>query len=412
MAKAENQSLPGSDSYDRMIVLFSDVEMGGGGLYDDFPHSDFLGSIITEYLDRPGLSEKPIDFVFNGDTFDLLKTPYLGTYPHHITKDVAIGKMTSVAAAHPKFFEAISAMVDHGSGNKKAHFVLGNHDYELAFPKVQRFIKALCGSNELVNFPGFGLQIGPVFFEHGCQADPLFRVDEEKLFVEYDGSELLNLSWASVALLDVVIPMQPILYFQERLRPRNRVLELIPEIRELLMALAWKYWTRDFWSDLITTRDPLLKITWTMAKEMVRRITSGNPMVMFDKKWLTENVEKSDHQLYILGHLHNASGFYHGDKRVLQAGAFRNEYWLSEDGHTMTPALKPYYEIYLKDDEVVSLVTREVLGPARAQEDMPASIFDVVPKIKETLAEMGDQDKEAKRQKEQEKKEAKQVGGR
>ncbi len=31
---------------DRLVVCFSDVEMGAGGAYDDFPRSDFLADVI------------------------------------------------------------------------------------------------------------------------------------------------------------------------------------------------------------------------------------------------------------------------------------------------------------------------------------------------------------------------------
>jgi UDP-2,3-diacylglucosamine pyrophosphatase LpxH len=350
-------------------------------------------------------ADRPIDFVFNGDTFDLLKTPYLDQYPHHITKDVAVGKMSAVAAAHPKFFEAVSRILDSDQ-NRQVHFILGNHDMELAFPKVQNFLRALCGNPERVEFPGFSLSIGPVYFEHGSQADPLFHVDPQKLFIDSEQGQLLNLSWASIALLDLVIPMQKVLYFQERLRPKSELMERIPEIRELILGLAWNYYTKNFWRELLATKDPVLKLNWTMIKEIIRRITLQSPDVAIPKTWINETLETHSNHLFVLGHLHQRTAEFIGNKRVLQAGAFRDEYSILDEGKAFRPLLKSFLEIYLKDDQVVRVVTKEVLGPPR-DEPLPASMFEVLPQVKQMLEDLGETENEKEKRKKQEQKEAK-----
>ena len=373
--------------FDRLVLVFSDVEMGPGGPEDDFPHSGFLGRILLSYLEPP-MDRYPVDVIFNGDTFDLLKTPYLGGHPHHINRTVALAKMSSVAAAHPLFFDAVRRFVEHGSGTKAVHFVLGNHDLELAFPEVQSFIHALCGTPERVRFPGFELTLGPILAEHGSQWDPLFRVDPDKVFVEHEGETLLNVSWATVALLDVIIPLRPLLHFHDRLVPKTRVMELVPEIRDLIIRLSWRYWTRDFWRDYLRSKDPVLKLNWSMFKEIVKRFTTTSPDVQLETGWLSRSVEKRPQSCFILGHLHRMASYYHHGKRVLQVGALRDEYLLAHDGKQFFPILKPYYELYVKDDRVVGVVTRELLGPPRPEGEVPASIFDVVPLVKQKLEEL------------------------
>ncbi len=380
-------------AFDRLVLVFSDVEMGPGGPEDDFPHGEFLGDLLLSYLEPPW-RDRPVDVIFCGDTFDLLKTPYLGEFPHHIDRDVAVAKMASVAAAHPRFFAALSRFVEHSSGNKTVHFVLGNHDLELAFPKVQAFIRALCGRPGRVRFPGFELALGPILAEHGSQWDPLFRIDPDKVFVEHDGRTLLNISWATVTLLDLFIPLRPLLYFHDRLVPKSRVMELVPEIRELIVGLSWKYWTRDFWRDYLGGRDPVLKLNWTMFKEIVKRLTTSSPDVQIQTGWLAQSVEQRPQRLFIIGHLHRMASYYHGGKRILQVGAFRDEYLLDPDGEGFTPILKPCYEIYVKDEQVVGVVTRELPGPRRPEGHVPATIRDVVPAVKERLAELGEGGKE------------------
>jgi UDP-2,3-diacylglucosamine pyrophosphatase LpxH len=377
------------DSADRLIVIFSDVEMGSGGETDDFPHSGFLARLLLSYLQKPSVPY-PIDFVFNGDTFDLVKTPYCGAYPHHITKDVAVNKMTAVASAHPEFFGALCEVLEHPGRENAVHFIVGNHDAELLFPDVQQVVRGLCKNNVTVHFPGFELALGPVHVEHGSQSDPLFRIDPERPFINANGQQLLNISWTTVALLDVFMPLHPLFHFHNRLRPRNLLIERVPEIKELLMAKAWRYWTDNFWRDFIALKDPLLKFNWTIIKEIVRRLINNGPDVSIDRAWVTNTVQKSPFELFVKGHLHRAGIVHHGTKRILQTGCFRDEYLVIDGGKSFRPILKPYLEIYLKNNQILGIVTKEVKGPERRLESFPHSIFDVVPEVRKLLEEFED----------------------
>lgn len=392
-----------------MVLVLSDIEMGSGGEKDDFPHSAFLGDLLLTYLEG-STGEKPIDFVFNGDTFDLLKTPYLDSYPHHITRDISVAKMTTIAAAHPKFFEALSRILDHNSKNKTIHFIVGNHDTELQFPKVQRFIQALCGNEYLIRFHGHQWQIGPLHIEHGSQSDPMFRFEHDRPFIDLEGKQILNLPWATVMLLDLVMPLHSLLYFHHRIIPASQIAELVPQIKELLTALAWRYWTRDFWREFISLEDPLLKFNWTMAKEIIKRFSTSDPNVHVDKDRLKRSVEKSSQSLFVMGHLHKSGQLHFGEKRIIQTGCFRDEYYVSDDGRTFTPALKNYLEVYLKDDKVVATTQREIMGPPRARESIPDSLLDIAPEVEAHLQNLGDQSKNKSNQREQEKKEADESG--
>ncbi|MCA9524028.1 MAG: hypothetical protein KC609_23840, partial [Myxococcales bacterium] len=95
---------------DRLLVIFSDIEMGAGGVTDDFPRTDFLAELILSY-NSERYARCSVDLVFNGDTFDFLKTPVDGAYPSHITPAIAVAKLDAVAAAHADFFEALRDFV-------------------------------------------------------------------------------------------------------------------------------------------------------------------------------------------------------------------------------------------------------------------------------------------------------------
>ncbi len=380
---------------DRLVVSFSDIEMGAGGPYDDFPRSDFLAEVIRGY-GRDPYRWLAVDLVFNGDTFDLLKTSYRGGFTHHVTRDVAIDKMERVAAAHDVFFEQLREFLRDDPARRRVFFVAGNHDMELSFPEVQALIRERIGSSDNVLFPGLSLTLGRMHIEHGSQLDDLFFVDPEKPFIHRrDGEVLLNLSWAAVALLDVAIPLQPLLYHHDRLKPRELVLELIPEAKELLTSEFWIYWTRKYWRDLWAGDDPLKTISWPMLKELVRRLVSRDVDVEMGDDLQRRMVKSDEFDLYLVGHQHEPGWWSHGSRKVLRTGCLRDEFMLSERGAVQTPINKTWAEVYMAGPEVVRSNLVEVPAPERPRSTMPESIFDCVPELRARLAKIREGDKAA-----------------
>lgn len=390
---------------DRLLVVFSDIEMGAGGYLDDFPHARHLGELLLSYT-YPAYDGLAIDLVFNGDTFDLLKTSLRGVYPTHVTEQVALEKMERVIDAHRPFFEALRIFLGRTGERGNVYFLLGNHDAELVFPAVQRRIAELCGAPSQVHFPGISLALGRVHIEHGSQLDPLFQVDPSKPFVERGGETVLNLPWGSVALLDVALPLHGLLYHHERLKPRKLVLELIPEIRELLTTSFWNYWVKDYLRDFFRGADPLKQVTWTMLKETVWRTASGDPNVTTGDVLQRRMVESDAHDLYLVGHEHEPGLWGHGARRVIRTGAMRDEFMLSAGGDVQTFLPKIHAEVWMAGEEPVRshLVEREM--PTRPVDSMPSSIFDVVPELKARLASPEQRSAQLSEQREQEEIEA------
>ena len=106
----ERPSLPAQPRADRLVVSLSDLEIGPGGRFDDVPDASFVASVIRSYAEAPFRSIA-VDLVFNGDTFDLLKTPVDGGYPVHITSEIGVHKLERVLDAHPEFVEAVQAFL-------------------------------------------------------------------------------------------------------------------------------------------------------------------------------------------------------------------------------------------------------------------------------------------------------------
>jgi hypothetical protein len=365
---------------DRLLVVFSDIEMGTGGPLDDFPHSDFLGSLILGYNQGP-LATLPVELVFNGDTFDLFKTPFEGAFPRLITREIALGKLEAILAAHPAFCAAIQEFVAHPGAERRVHFVAGNHDAELAFPAVQERVRARCGGGPRIGFPGLELRVGRVHIEHGSQHDPLFRMNPEELLLDVEGEPVLNISWGAAALLDTLMPLKELLYFHDRLKPKSVVLKLLPEIRELMLERFWSYWLRDFWKGYIGGLDPTQRLTWGMLKEIAWRFGSKNPDVMPGDELARRLALEDDVLLYVVGHKHQAAWTSHGDRKILQSGCLRNEYMLLPGGG-LRPMPKSYVEAYLRDGRPIVSELVEVEGPPPPEGYVPASIFDVLPALR------------------------------
>lgn len=379
--------LRGRGAPDRLVVVFSDIEIGAGGRFDDFPRSDFLADVIRGY-GRDPYRWLAVDLVFNGDTFDLLKTRSRGGWPTHITRDIGIDKMEQVARAHPAFFEAVGEHLRADPARRRAYFVLGNHDMELLFPEVQAVVRDRIGPGADVRFPGFELSLGRAHIEHGSQIDPLFVVDPERPFLTTKGGEtILGLSWATVALLDVAIPLQPLLYHHDRLKPKELVLELIPEVRELLTGEFWTYWTRRYFRDLVAG-DPLKSVSWTMLKELVRRLVSWDVDVEMGDSLQRRMMQSEVFDAYLVGHQHEPGWWSHGQRKVMRTGCMRDEFMIHERGRVQVPINKTWAEVYMRGEEVVRSSLVEHVAPERPPGTYPTSIFEVVPEVRARLAEL------------------------
>jgi hypothetical protein len=376
---------------DRLVVVLSDIEMGAGGVLDDFPHSPWLAELLVSYNQGPhrGL---PVDLVFNGDTLDLLKTslpqPGLGdVYPRHVTEAVALAKLDRILAAHPAFVQGVREFLTGGDAPRRAHFVVGNHDAELAFPAVQRALSRAIGVPG-VWFPGFAVDIGDLHIEHGSQGDPLFQVDEHQPLTSWKGETLLDLPWGAVSVIDVMLPLQAQLYALDRVKPRPLVFQLLPEVKELLGNAFWRYWTRDYLVDFWNRSDPMRKVSWSMLKEVMYRFTTFDPDISASAHYQRLVSDQDRHRVVVIGHLHNAAWWSWADRKVLQAGCLRDEYVIDRQGNVRAQLPKVYVEVYMRDGRAVRSHLVETDGPGPIPGHVPASILELRERVAPLLASL------------------------
>lgn len=368
---------------DRVIFVLSDIEMGPGGLADDFPHDDFLAEIIDGYgadLDR----DLRVELVLNGDILDFLRTPAGDGFPAHITAELACEKLERIAAAHGPFFAALRRFLS--SGDRMVTFIVGNHDPEILFPEVQVRLAQLCGVPERVHFPGFCVDIGPVHIEHGSQQDPMFQMAPDRPFVGTPERPILNLSWGALALLDIWVMLKQDLFALDRIKPRERLFELLPDAKSLMLKRSWRYWSRDFWRDF--TRDPLKHVTWTMIKEVSYRFLTANADIVIQDRY-REALETSPSELFIVGHEHHASRNVFGDKTLITSACMRNEYLLRPGTDTVRPADKGAVEVHLSGNRIVEDRLLSYAPPTPPPGHVPEHVRELQPLIQRYLDELG-----------------------
>ena len=370
---------------DRLVVCFSDIEMGAGGVLDDFPHSEWLGRLMGAY-NRPPFDELAVDIVFNGDTLDLLKTSVDGVYPVVVDAKTAVAKLDRVLAAHPAFPEACRAFLEHGKASRRIHFIIGNHDYELVFPEVQTRLREAIG-HEAVTFPGFEIDFGDLHVEHGSQDDTMFAVDPERPLIEHEGRAVLRQPWGAQAIIEVALPMHDKMYDLDRLKPRGRAMELLPDVRDLIVGQFWNYYTGD-WLRGLVGGVPTQPVTWQMLREVAWRFRTSDPNVVTGKSY-RDRVIHGSYRCVVTGHLHDSQWWSWADRKVLQTGCFRDEFTVDETGTVIARIPKTYAEVYLRDNRVVRSHLVEVDGPVPPPGHAPASVFDVLPRLR-SLIEAGD----------------------
>lgn len=392
--------------YDQVLLVFSDVEMGAGGVLDDFPQSDALGQLITQY-NLEIRKHLQIDLVFNGDTFDFLKTSVEGEYPYHIDCAIALAKARRIARHHMEFFRSIQRFVEFNPEKRRVFFIVGNHDAEILFPEVQQYLRELTQVPHHIFFPGFSLSLGDVHIEHGSQHDPLFRMNPDQLFIKHQGRTLLNHPWGVVPLLEVVMPMQKHLYHLDRLKPRKRVFELLPEAKDLFTSKFWDYWTKDRLKNYFKSTDPFKKITWSMLKEVIRRFSFTDPEVSTGNYFHQQLLKDDKVRLYLVGHLHDANWFSHGDRKIIHTGCFRNEFMLSTDGKNIEPIAKSMAKVYMNKGKVTSSKLTELPCPPVPENYIPfRSIYDFRPILQQLVGSTEELEKTKDQIKSQEQKDS------
>jgi len=199
-------------------VVISDVHMGTGtrpGLsnhYEDFFHDDRLAELILHYASGR-YAEAQVELVIAGDFLDLLKVPFQGRFETEVTEEIAVDKVRRCIRGHPAVFDALATFV--ATPLHRLTYVTGNHDLEVAFPRVQTLIRARLNlpkdSSSLTILPAqeFYRMPGGVVVSHGHMFEAVNRTDAQTPFTRTeDGRTIANLPFGSQFYIRVLAPIK------------------------------------------------------------------------------------------------------------------------------------------------------------------------------------------------------------
>ncbi|MDP3989898.1 MAG: metallophosphoesterase [archaeon] len=372
------------------IIVLGDIELGAGTLTDDFISDGALSSLIVDLSKR----EHPIDLVLNGDTLDFLKCPYIENgkknFPRHITEDVSLGKLAGIYKAHKLVFDALKQFCQ--KKKNKIFFIIGNHDHDLFFKKVQTKIKSLLKSHSNIYFR-LQYHYHNVYAEHGHQLDFLNRINPKRPFLTYRKQKILNIPWISLSVVSKFMNLKEEHPFLERISPYP---VLFSHHKVVLKKLSWRSLDYVIKSTLYYPFRYFYDPTYyMMPRELFRELYRRIKSVHWDlddivEKFKTKRKRRKrlQNKVHILGHIHKKYIEEKDGWVVIHPDTWRDEYILDEETRKLTPKKKRYVRVEVSENDEVNWEVVEV------QIERSLFDFDVVIKderryLKKAAAEEG-----------------------
>jgi UDP-2,3-diacylglucosamine pyrophosphatase LpxH len=171
---------------DRTVFVISDLHVGGDVDETTGPrgfrlltHVAELTGFVRGLVERTG----PTELIINGDFVDFLaETDQDGWLPFVFDPNTAARRLTKIIERDKAFFHALRDLLARGH---QLTVLLGNHDVELALPKVRRTLERHLEVKPTSPFKfiydGEAYTIGDAIIEHGNDYDEWNRVEHEKL---------------------------------------------------------------------------------------------------------------------------------------------------------------------------------------------------------------------------------------
>ncbi len=200
----------------KIKIVLSDLHLGGGmfnskgdkNSKENFYFDRELIELIN-FFSSGKYENAPVELILNGDILDFLTVHYKNKYLNFISERVSIFKLKKIISGHSKVFEALSKFV--AKKDKKITYIIGNHDADFFFEKVQELFISTVGKetfNHKVSFidkvPYYEVD-GGIQVHHGHQFETMHNFNYENPFLtDYKGRKILNLPWGSLYVMNAV----------------------------------------------------------------------------------------------------------------------------------------------------------------------------------------------------------------
>jgi UDP-2,3-diacylglucosamine pyrophosphatase LpxH len=156
-----------------------------------------------------------------------LKVKVNGIWPTEVTEEIAAEKTRRCLEGHPRFVHTLKELLS--KPRRRITYLPGNHDLEMWFEAAQAvFLRYVApGSlSERVRFitstDSYYLPEG-IQIRHGHQLERMHRVDYRHMTRQLrDGTEVLDLPWGTLWVLEVMNPAKEQRSFIDRIQPLTR----------------------------------------------------------------------------------------------------------------------------------------------------------------------------------------------
>jgi UDP-2,3-diacylglucosamine pyrophosphatase LpxH len=167
-----------------LVLVVSDLHLGADPELDDF----YCDVEFADFLRYHGDREPRVHLVINGDFVDFLQIDPRGERrierdqgsPLWLNESEAEEALIAAAERHHVFFDALREFL-RGDG-RRVSILRGNHDLEVAWPRVQARLRALLGDpgEARLDFPIDAIfdEATGLYIEHGAQYDPVNAVHD------------------------------------------------------------------------------------------------------------------------------------------------------------------------------------------------------------------------------------------
>lgn len=263
----------------RYKIVVSDCHLSAGRYFEGRlnPHEDFsFDNEMCELFDYYSSGEYgktaeggdvEVELVIAGDFLDFLNVPIDGDFDDFITEERSLTKLDAILKGHPRVMEAIRRFASKPM--KTVTYLIGNHDADLFWPKVQEAITrawdpegrypspkvSVVNDRDRLVYPE-GLEI-----HHGNQFEAGSQIDFESPFLStFRDQAILNLPWSSIYVLKIVNRLKWEREFLDKVRPVKSylVLGLLMDpgftLKFLFLSLYYFLKTRITWSPKRRTR--------------------------------------------------------------------------------------------------------------------------------------------------------------
>lgn len=333
------------------VYTISDIELGKKDIFDDFKDENSL----LNFLESISHNQHKTILILNGDTFDFLKMPYHQDFPYLITEEISLWKFQQTINSYPKILAKLKKFLENS--HNYIHFNIGNHDFDLVWPALQKLLKSTLGHSEKITID-HDFNLASLHVEHGQMYDFFYRYNPKKVIIKKRGKHYLNLPIGHTAIIKFFLDLKKQFPKEEKIFPRPTAYKINPDFKKARDRLSRRFfWKGLFFDPLINLRDPISQLP---VKNLLQHIYHYGMETEDDHFFLTKRLgfmrkAHPDKQVWIMGHSHIQTINQSPDhKYQIVTDTWREEFLLDENDQ-QTEKEKTYAQVEFKDDKITSV---------------------------------------------------------